>query len=47
MDPYHYPPNLIAQLMDAIPALCRSKRDVLSFFKQAGIQESVYADFVA
>src|SRR5229473_2451715 len=47
MDPYHYPPDLIAQLIDAIPALCRSKRDVLSFFKQAGVPENLYANFAA
>src|SRR3954469_2460441 len=47
MDPYHYPPDLIAHLIDAIPALCRSKRDVLSFFKQAGVPESLHRDFAA
>ena len=34
---YHYPPELFQLLIDAIPRLCRSKRDVLIFFWGAGI----------
>ena len=34
---YHYPPELFQLLVDAIPRLCRSKRDVLIFFQGAGI----------
>ena len=34
---YHYPPELLQLLIDTIPRLCRSKRDVLIFFRGAGI----------
>jgi restriction system protein len=41
---FHYPPELFAQLVDTIPLLCRSKTDVLLFFRGAGIEEPIYAD---
>lgn len=41
---FHYPPELLAQLVDTIPLLCRSKTDVLLFFRGAGVGESIYAD---
>ncbi|MBM3926389.1 MAG: restriction endonuclease [SAR202 cluster bacterium] len=34
---YHFPPELTLLLVDTIPLLCKSKRDVLLFFKGAGI----------
>jgi restriction system protein len=34
---HHYPPELLALLIDTIPKLCRSKRDLLTFFKGAGV----------
>jgi restriction endonuclease Mrr len=34
---YHYPPDLLQLLIDTIPRLCRSKRDVLLFFRGAGV----------
>ena len=34
---YHYPPELLALLVDVIPLLCRSKHDVLVFFRGAGV----------
>lgn len=34
--PYHYPPELFALLVDTIPRLCRSKQDVITFFRGAG-----------
>lgn len=36
-DTYQYPPELFALLVDTIPLLCRSKRDVLLFFRGAGM----------
>lgn len=33
---YHYPPELFEVLVEAIPALCKSKQAVLDFFKGAG-----------
>src|SRR6266550_1055194 len=41
---YHYPPELLQLLVDAIPRLCRSKPDVLLFFRGAGVAESFLTD---
>jgi restriction system protein len=49
---FQYPPDLMSLLIDAIPCLCRSKKDVLLFFQGAGVaatftqdlQQQVYAD---
>ena len=41
---YHYPPELFQLLVDAIPRLCRSKRDVLIFLRGAGIGGSTLSD---
>ena len=41
---YHYPPELFQLLVDAIPRLCRSKRDVLLFFRGAGVRGSLLRD---
>ena len=35
---YHYPPEIFQLLVDTIPRLCRSKRDVLTFFRGAGVR---------
>jgi hypothetical protein len=43
-DPFHYPPELLNLLIDAIPRLCRSKQDVLLFFQGCGVSESLMAD---
>jgi restriction system protein len=42
---YHYPPELLNLLVDVIPLLCRSKKDVLLFFKGAGVETVVLQDF--
>lgn len=34
---FHYPPELLQLLVDAIPKLCKSKRDFLLFFQGAGV----------
>jgi restriction system protein len=41
---YHYPPDLLGLLIDAIPCLCRSKTDVITFFRGAGVEEAVLGD---
>jgi hypothetical protein len=41
---YHYPAELLALLIDAIPRLVRTKRDVLLFFRGAGVPEKDYSD---
>lgn len=40
-DPYHYPPELLSLLVDTIPLLCRSKNDVVVFFRGAGAPEQL------
>ena len=44
---YHYPPELFQLLVDTIPRLCKSKKDVLTFFRGAGIGSSVTSDLAA
>jgi len=41
---HHYPPELLKLLVDTIPLLCPSKRDVLVFFKGAGVASAITAD---
>jgi hypothetical protein len=43
-DPYHYPPELMGLLIDTMPVLCRSKNDVLAFFRGCGVPASLTAD---
>src|SRR5713226_8795029 len=38
---YHYPPELLELLCDAIPALFRSKRGVIDFFAGCGAGNSL------
>jgi len=41
---YHYPPELLQLLIDCIPLLCRSKQDVLLFFRGAGVPGAILSD---
>lgn len=41
---YHYPPELFSLLVDTVPLLCRSKKDVLLFCRGAGISSGHFAD---
>ncbi|CAK8717447.1 Restriction endonuclease type IV Mrr domain-containing protein [Candidatus Electrothrix aarhusensis] len=41
---YHYPPELLNLLIDTIPLLCRSKNDVLMFFRGGGVSNNYLAD---
>ena len=43
---YHYPPELFNILVDTVPVLCRSKKDVITFFKGAGVPSGVTNDLV-
>jgi len=43
-DTFHYPPELFDLLIQAIPVLCRGKKDVLLFFRGSGVPETLYAD---
>lgn len=38
---FHYPPELMTLLIDVIPLLNKSKKDVFLFFKGAGVAESI------
>jgi hypothetical protein len=45
MDPiFHYPPELMNLLIDTIPLLCPSKKDVLLFFQGAGVGRALTGD---
>ena len=41
---FHYPPELLELLIDAIPKLIRSKEGIIAFFDGAGVSRSVYRD---
>jgi restriction system protein len=43
-DPFHHPHELTSLLIDTIPRLCRSKKDVLLFFRGCGVPASLTAD---
>jgi hypothetical protein len=38
---FHYPPELLNLLIDTLPKLCKSKKDLLQFFRGAGITPQV------
>ena len=44
---YHYQPDLLALLIDTIPLLCRSKKDVLQFFRSSGVGDELTRDLAA
>jgi len=41
---YHYPADLLSLLIDTIPLICRSKKDIILFFTGAGVGASLTAD---
>lgn len=41
---FHYPPELLQLLVDALPRLCRSKKDLMLFFQGAGIEDDILGD---
>ena len=44
---FHYPPDLLEQLVDTIPLLCKSKNGVVLFFQGAGVAAEDFADIRA
>ena len=44
---FHYPPELFNLLVDTLPLLNRSKKDVVLFFRGAGVPEAMTADIAA
>lgn len=43
---FHYPPELLSLLIDTIPMLCRSKKDVILFFKGAGVSDKLMEEYI-
>lgn len=43
---FHYPPELLSLLIDTIPMLSRSKKDVILFFKGAGVSDKLMEDYI-
>lgn len=43
-DHFHYPPEVFNLLVDTIPLLCRSKKDVVLFFQGAGVAQEDLAE---
>ncbi len=41
---FHFPPEFLNLLVDTIPKLCKSKRDLLIFFYGAGVSKRLLAD---
>ncbi len=41
---FHYPPEVFSLLIQTIPLLCRSKKDVLLFFQGAGVDSTLTHD---
>lgn len=46
-DPFQYPPEIIKLLIDVIPLLCRSKRDVILFMRGAGVEPADLAEIAS
>jgi len=44
---FHYPPELLNLLKEALPRLCKSKKDLLLFFQGAGVSRDVLAPYTA
>ncbi|MBD2088040.1 restriction endonuclease [Trichocoleus sp. ST-U3] len=41
---FHYPPEFLKLLIETVPLLCRSKKDVLLFFRGAGVDSTLTND---
>lgn len=44
---YHFPPDVFNVLVDLLPRLNKSKRDVVTFFRSAGVPADLYRDLEA
>jgi hypothetical protein len=42
---YHYPPELLSLLIDTIPKLSKSRKDLLTFFRGAGTSETLLGPY--
>ncbi|WP_375514682.1 hypothetical protein [uncultured Nostoc sp.] len=41
---FHFSPDFLNLLIDTIPKLCKSKKDVIIFFSSAGVSQKILAD---
>src|SRR5579859_7778486 len=46
-DAWHYPPELVSLLIDAVPRLVKGKLDQINVFRGAGVAERHVADIAA
>jgi hypothetical protein len=44
-DAHHFPPEVLSLLVDTIPLICRSKREVIDFFRGAGAGTDLLRDW--
>lgn len=44
---FHYPPDLLGLLTEALPRLCKTKKDLLLFFQGAGVSHSLLSTYEA
>ena len=42
---FHYPPELLKLLNEAIPKLCKSKKDLLLFLQGAGVRSELLTPY--
>jgi restriction system protein len=42
---FHYPPELLKLLIETVPKLCKSKKDLLLFFQGAGLSRELLAPY--
>lgn len=46
-DSFHFPPELMSLLIDTIPRLNRSKKDLLLFFASCGVEDSLLRKYIS
>jgi hypothetical protein len=44
---FHYPPELLNLLIETLPKLCKTKKDVLVFFQGAGVDQNLLSPYRA
>lgn len=42
---FHYPPELLSLLIETLPRLCKTKLDLLVFFRGAGVEQSLLSPY--
>jgi hypothetical protein len=44
---FHYPPDLLSLLIETLPRLCKTKKDLLVFFQGAGVDRGLLSSYEA